>query len=37
MYIPSRFAEWRDVGNDVIGALAGLVPAWAWSKMKGPS
>ena len=37
MYIPSRFAEWRDVGNDVLGALVGLVPAWAWSKMKGPS
>jgi hypothetical protein len=34
MYIPSRFAEWREVGNDVIGAFAGLVPAWAWSKMK---
>ena len=37
MYVPSRFAEWRDVGNDVIGALIGLVPAWAWSRMKGPS
>ena len=35
MYIPSRFAEWRDVGNDVIGALAGLAPAWAWSKIRG--
>ena len=35
MYIPSRFAEWRDVRNDVIGAVAGLAPAWAWSKMKG--
>lgn len=37
MYIPSRFAEWRDVGNDVIGAVAGLLPAWAWSTMKGTS
>jgi VanZ family protein len=35
MFIPSRFAEWRDVGNDVIGALLALAPAWAWSKMKG--
>ena len=25
MFVPTRFAEWRDVGNDVIGALAGLV------------
>ena len=24
MFVPSRLAEWRDVGNDVIGALAGL-------------
>lgn len=37
MYIPSRFAEWRDVGNDAIGALAGLVPAWAWSTMRVPA
>jgi len=35
MYVPTRFAEWRDVGNDVIGALLGLAPAWAWSKIKG--
>lgn len=35
MYIPSRYAEWRDVGNDVIGALVGLVPAWAWGKIRG--
>jgi VanZ family protein len=26
MFVPSRFAEWRDVGNDVIGALGGLSP-----------
>ena len=37
MYVPTRSAEWRDVGNDVIGALAGLVSAWAWSTMKGTS
>lgn len=35
LFIPARTAEWRDVGNDVIGALAGLVPAWAWSKIRG--
>jgi VanZ family protein len=33
MFIPSRFAEWRDVGNDVIGALIGLSAAWAWGKL----
>jgi VanZ family protein len=33
MFVPSRFAEWRDVGNDVIGAVLGLSPAWAWSKL----
>lgn len=37
MYIPSRMAEWRDVGNDVIGAAIGLAPAWAWATMKGTS
>ena len=34
MFIPSRFAEWRDVGNNVIGALIGLSAAWAWGKLK---
>lgn len=34
MYVPTRMAEWRDVGNDAIGALLGLVPAWAWSKIR---
>ena len=34
MYVPSRMAEWRDVGNDVLGALAALIPAWAWSKIR---
>ena len=33
MFVPTRFAEWRDVGNDVIGALAGLTAAWAWGKL----
>ena len=34
MYVPTRMAEWRDVGNDAIGALIGLGPAWAWSKIR---
>ena len=33
MFVPSRFAEWRDVGNDVIGALGGLSAACAWCKL----
>lgn len=33
MFVPTRFAEWRDVGNDVIGSLAGLVAVWAWGKL----
>lgn len=33
MFVPSRFAEWRDVGNDAIGAVAGLSAAWAWGKL----
>ena len=33
MFVPTRFAEWRDVGNDVIGALLGLSAAWAWGKL----
>jgi VanZ family protein len=33
MFVPSRLAEWRDVGNDVIGALVGLSAAWAWGKL----
>lgn len=37
MYVPNRYAEWRDVGNDAIGALAGLTAAWAWGTMKGTS
>jgi VanZ family protein len=35
MYIPTRMAEWRDVGNDAIGASLGLACAWAWSKIRG--
>jgi len=34
MYVPSRMAEWRDVGNDVLGALIGLLPPWAWARMR---
>ena len=33
LFVPSRFAEWRDVGNDVIGVLVGLSGAWAWGKL----
>ncbi|HUQ89681.1 MAG TPA: VanZ family protein [Vicinamibacterales bacterium] len=33
MFVPTRLAEWRDVGNDVIGTLAGLFGAWAWGKL----
>jgi VanZ family protein len=37
MYVPTRFAEWRDVWNDAAGAAAGLGAAWAWGIMKGKS
>ncbi len=37
MYLPTRFAEWRDVGSDAAGAAAGLGAAWAWGIMKGKS
>lgn len=33
MFVPSRFAEWRDVRNNAAGALAGLLAAWAWGKL----
>ena len=33
MFVPWRLAEWRDVGNDVIGAVAGVSVAWAWGKL----
>ena len=35
MFIPARVAEWRDVRNDIIGALAGLTLVWAWGKIRG--
>ena len=34
MYVPTRFAEWRDVGNDLAGTVVGLGVAWAWSIMR---
>jgi VanZ family protein len=37
MYVPTRFAEWRDIGNDVVGTAAGLGVAWAWSIMRRKS
>ena len=37
MYIPTRFAEWRDVWNDVWGSAAGLGAAWAWGIMRRQS
>ena len=37
MYVPTRFAEWRDVGNDALGTAAGLGAAWAWSIMRRKS
>ena len=33
MFVPARFAEWRDLGNDFLGAVAGLVAVWAWGKL----
>lgn len=33
MFVPTRFAEWRDVGNNFVGALAGLGAVWAWGKL----
>jgi len=35
MYVPSRYAEWRDVRNNAAGAIAALAAAWAWGRMKG--
>lgn len=37
MYVPTRFAEWRDVVNDAVGAAAGLGAAWAWGIMRRKS
>ena len=33
MFVPSRMAEWRDLGNDVMGAVIGLGAVWAWGKL----
>ncbi len=33
MFVPARFAEWRDLGNDALGAVAGLFVVWAWGKL----
>ncbi len=35
MFLPPRVAEWRDVGNDVVGGLVGVALTWAWSKIRG--
>ena len=37
MYVPTRFAEWRDVWNDAAGTAVGLGAAWAWSIMRRKS
>ena len=37
MYVPTRFAEWRDVWNDAAGAALGLGAAWAWGIMRRKS
>lgn len=37
MYVPTRFAEWRDVWNDAAGTALGLVAAWAWGTMRRKS
>jgi VanZ family protein len=37
MFVPSRFAEWRDVWNNAAGTAAGLGLAWAWGIMRGKS
>jgi len=37
MYVPTRFAEWRDVWNDAAGTAIGLGAAWAWGTMRRKS
>ena len=37
MYVPTRFAEWRDVWNDAAGTAFGLGAAWAWGTMRRKS
>jgi len=34
MFVPSRFAEWRDLWNDMIGAALGLAIGWLWAKSR---
>lgn len=35
MFVPTRFAEWRDLWNDMIGAGAALLAAWVWTRLGG--
>jgi VanZ family protein len=37
MYVPTRFAEWRDVWNDAAGSALGLGAAWGWGTMRRKS
>lgn len=37
MYVPTRMAEWRDLGNDALGAGLALGAAWAWGIMRSTS
>ena len=37
MYVPTRSAEWRDAGNNAVGAALGLAAAWGWGIMKATS
>jgi VanZ family protein len=37
MYAPTRMAEWRDLGNDAIGAGLALGLAGAWGIMRSTS
>lgn len=37
MYVPNRTAEWRDLGNDAIGAALALAAAGAWGIMRRTS
>jgi VanZ family protein len=37
MYVPTRYAEWRDARNNAVGAAFGLAGVWAWGIMKGTS
>jgi VanZ family protein len=37
MYVPTRMAEWRDLGNDAVGAALALVLMGAWGIMRRTS